>query len=649
MNKYVMEALEYGKVKQELKQYAFSKAAKIRIEQLEPLTNLNRIKLWMNETTEATRILEVNSSIPLTALENIDGAAVSIEGLVMNPDELTAVKGLLQYVKRLKKFMDSMQTIGPTVASYASSMFELPYVYDEIDRCIVNGSVDDRATPELNRLRKKIKLTDDRIKQKLNSILSSATYSEHIQEALVTTRNGRFVIPVKRESRKSIAGNILDVSSSGSTVFIEPAAIAVFQEELSILKIQEENEVFQILSGLTEMVKNSSREISINVEAMVHYDFIFARAKYSKSMNGSDVHLNTSRIINIKGGRHPLLGKDAVPLDFYIGNDYRALIITGPNTGGKTVTLKTVGLLSLMVQSGLHVPVLEGSEFAVFTDILADIGDGQSIEQSLSTFSSHVRNIVGIIASSNPNSLVILDEIGAGTEPAEGMGFAIAVLEEVFNKGATLIASTHISEIKEFAENTPGFRNGCMTFDIESLRPLYQLKIGQSGPSNAFLIALRLGVERRIVERAHEITYGEKKDYSGDDLFKTQPIGEQSIIIRTEPSEAYNQLSTKDGKKLQHREESKFQKGDCVFISTMNRTGIVCETENNRGEVVVMVMKKKYKINHKRLTLRVEAADLYPENYDLDIVFESKENRKKRKQFSKHHMEGVVIETPKDE
>ncbi len=649
MNSYVMEALEYEKVKQDLKQYALSQPAKRRIEQLKPSTNLNRIKVWMNETSEARKILEVNSSVPLTALENVDGAAVSIEGRVMTPEELSAVKGLLQYVKRLKKFMDSMQTIGPTVASYASSMFELPQLYDEIDRCIVNGTVDDRATPELSRLRKKIKLTDDRIKQKLNSILSSSTYSEIIQEALVTTRNGRFVIPVKREYRKSIAGNVLDVSSSGSTVFIEPAAIAMFQEELNILKIQEENEVFQILSELTEMVESSSREISINVEAMVHYDFIFARAKYSKSLDGSAVHLNTSRIINIKGGRHPLLGKDAVPLDFYIGDDYRALIITGPNTGGKTVTLKTVGLLTLMVQSGLHVPVQEGSEFAVFSDILADIGDGQSIEQSLSTFSSHVRNIVGIIESSNPNSLVVLDEIGAGTEPGEGMGFAIAVLEEVFNKGATLIASTHISEIKEFAENTPGFRNGCMTFDIESLQPLYQLKIGQSGPSNAFLIALRLGVERRIVERAHEITYGEKKDYSGDDIFKTRPIVEQTRIIRTEPTEVDNQISTKDSKKPKHREESKFQKGDCVFISTMNRTGIVCETANSRGEVVVMVMKKKYKINHKRLSLKVEARDLYPENYDLDIVFESKEDRKKRKQFSKHHMEGVVIETQPDE
>ncbi len=649
MNPYAIEVLEYEKVKDDLKQYALSEQAKLKIDRLMPAVDLNIIKVRMNETTEARRILEVNSSIPLSALENIQGAAFMTEGRVMTPDELSAIKGLLIYVKRLKKFMYSMQTIGPTVASYASSMFELPQLYEEIDRCIVNGRVDDRATPELSRLRKKIKLNDDRIKQKLNSILSSSTYSAIIQEALITTRNDRFVIPIKKEYRKNMAGNVLDISSSGSTLFIEPAAIAALQEELDILKLQEANEVLQILSELTEMVKASYREISINVEAMIHYDFVFARAKYSKSINGCEVLLNTSNIIRIKGGRHPLLGKEAVPLDFYIGKDYRTLVITGPNTGGKTVTLKTVGLLTLMVQSGLHVPVDSGSEFAVFTDILADIGDGQSIEQSLSTFSSHVKNIVSIINRSDSNSLVIMDEIGAGTEPGEGMGFAIAVLEEVFNKGATIIASTHISEIKQFAEKTPEFRNGCMGFDVESLQPLYKLTIGQAGPSNALLIALRLGVERRIIERAHEITYQEKKDYPAQKIFKTQPVLEQTGILHQHESAVDTSLPTQKKTKLPSVQDCKFKKGDCVFISTMNRTGIVYEPENSRGEVVVMVMRKKYKINHKRLSLEINAADLYPDNYDLDIVFESKENRKKRKQFSKHHMEGIVIETQPDE
>ncbi len=304
-----------------------------------------------------------------------------------------------------------------------------------------------------------------------------------------------------------------------------------------------------------------------------------------------------------------------------------------------------------MVQSGLHIPVQEGSELAVFDTILADIGDGQNLEQSLSTFSSHVKNIVQIINQSSPAALVIMDELGAGTEPAEGMGFAIAVLEEVFQKGATIIASTHISEIKQFAAVTPEFENACMAFDLETLQPSYKLKIGQGGDSCAFLIALRLGVERMIIERAHEITYKEKKSYDTGTRPQEalEPITNQLWAKTREAQEEPLPVATRTEKKpLQKKKENRFKKGDCVFISTMKRCGIVYEPENSRGEVVVMVMKKKYKINHKRLTLQVDAQELYPENYDLDIVFESKENRKKRKQFSKHHMEGVIIETPEE-
>ncbi|MEN6327746.1 MAG: DNA mismatch repair protein MutS, partial [Syntrophomonas sp.] len=346
-------------------------------------------------------------------------------------------------------------------------------------------------------------------------------------------------------------------------------------------------------------------------------------------------------------GRHPLLGPQATPLDFKIGEDYRALVITGPNTGGKTVALKTVGLMTLMVQSGLHVPVGEGSEFAVFKNILADIGDGQSIEQSLSTFSAHVKNISTIIEGSNAKSLVLMDELGAGTEPGEGMGFAIAVLEEVFKQGATILATTHISEIKEFAGNCPGFMNACMEFDINSLKPLYRLSIGRPGESNAFLIALRLGVRREIIERAHELSYREKKDYS-DEISRF--VGSGELIGQTEtPGIVIPPLASADEPeklpKVKKSKPQRFKKGDCVYISTMQRHGIVYEPENSKGEVVVMVMKKKFKINHKRLSLYIEGEELYPENYDLDIVFESKENRKKRKLQSKHHIEGLIIES----
>lgn len=554
---------------------------------------------------------------------------------------------LLECVRRMKRFMSGMQLPAPGISTYAASMYELADLYDEIDRCIVDGRVDDRASPELHRIRKKLGVVEDRIKQKLGSILNAASASGFLQEAVISTRNCRYVIPVKREHRRSLEGSVLDTSSSGSTVFIEPAAIARLQEEMNLLRLEEENEVYRILAWLTGMADNYSREISIDIETLSHYDFLFAKAKYSKAYDSCSAVLNNSCSISIKGGRHPLIGRSAVPLDFHIGGDYRALVITGPNTGGKTVALKTVGLLTLMIQSGLHVPVQEGSEFAVFTDILADIGDGQSIEQSLSTFSSHVMNISTILHCAGPDTLVIMDEVGAGTDPSEGMGFAVAVLEEVYAKGATLVATTHYSELKKFAAETPGFRNGCMGFDVNSLKPQYSLRIGQPGESNAFLIALRLGMDGRIIERAHEITYREKKKYDLT-LLRQEPELKNAGTLKT------HEFLMEEGKRVKklHKQaevasrpvEKSFSVGDCVYISSMNRTGIVCESENSKGEVIVMVMKKKFRVNKKRLSIFIEGKELYPEDYDYDIVLESKDDRRKKKMMAKGHAEGVVIE-----
>jgi MutS2 family protein len=651
INKHVFKTLEYEKVKEALKEYAISEAAKRKLEQLQPSVNISKIRALMQETTEARIIIDINSSVPLSALEDTETIMdKSDKAIVLSPLELNSIKDLLECSKKLRKFMDSMKTVAPTVAGYASSMFELPELQKDIEHCIINARVADGASPDLNRIRKRILIAEDRLKQKINSILSSASYSNMLRETVVSTRSGRYVIPVKREYKKKFAGNVLDISSSGSTLFIEPASIARVQEELNELKIAEEKEVFQILSGLTELVTACAREISINIETMVNYDFIFARAKYSQSLDCCPVEFNSANIIDIKGGRHPLLGDKAVPLDFQVGHDYRGLVITGPNTGGKTVALKTIGLLTLMVQSGLHVPAQANSNFAIFTDILADIGDGQSIEQSLSTFSAHVKNISSILNCSNEKSLILIDELGGGTDPVEGMGFAVAVLEKIYANSATVIATTHISQIKEFAEKTPGFENACMEFDIDSLKPLYKLSIGRPGESHAFKIALRLGVDRNIIERAHEISYKEHKEYSCGKELELQPLLDEEAIAAH--SEAVCEMrDTANNEKIKEKgdknKNKRFKQGDCVYISTMNRTGIVYEAENKKGEVVVMVMKKKYRINQKRLSLYVAAEDLYPEDYDLDIVFESKEDRKKRKQFSKRHIEGIIIDNPR--
>lgn len=648
MNQYTMNILEFHKVIEEIKLYALTEKARQKIAALQPSKEIDIINIWLAETSEAVAMLAVNSSVPLISMEGVEAIIIKAEkAMVLTPQELISCQKLLEGVRRVRKYMDSMQSIGPGIAAYAWSMYQLEELEEQIDRCIVNGRVDDRATNELARIRKRILIVEDRIKQKLSEILRSSAYNGMLQDAVISSRSGRYVVPVRRQDMKKFPGQVLDMSSTGSTVFMEPAVITQLQAELNLLQMEESNEVYQILADLSGQVGEHRQELSINMETMVHYDFVFAKAKYSRSMDMKAVSLNRSNVIRIHQGRHPLLGQSAVPLDFSIGQDYRALVITGPNTGGKTVALKTVGLLTLMVQCGLHVPVAEGSEFAIFSDILADIGDGQSIEQSLSTFSSHVKNIQMIVKTCDLSTLVIMDELGAGTDPGEGRGFAIAVLEEVFNRGATIVATTHFGEIKEYALNTPGFENGCMAFDIRSLKPLYQLHIGNWGDSNAFLIALRLGMDRHIIERAHEITYGEMISYEANqDQFVDSIVDQKDLQTPLEEKRRIEERC-KEKEKLERSKryvKKELKVGDSVYISSMQRTGIVCEEQNGRGDLVVMVMDKKYVINNKRLTLHIDRNELYPENYDMDIVFETKENRKKRKIMSKRHVEGLVIE-----
>lgn len=643
MNKETIKILEYNKILETLKGYALSEMAKGRIETLEPMVDINAIEKQLRETTEARAIIDRSSSVPIHSLSGIKKIKEKLgKGSNLLPEELEAISTLLREGKRLKMFMEDKAFEAPMVSTYAQSIYELTDLTEEIDRCIFRGRVEDKASGELCKLRKKIAVLEDRIKTKLDSVLRNPKYRDYLQDNLVSMRNGRYVIPVKSQYKHNLQGNVQDMSTSGSTVFIEPEQVKKAQDELNIVRIEEEKEVYKILSSLTVMVESCGRELSINIETMANYDFIFAKAKYSKAIDGSAAKLNTNKYICINSGRHPLLGRGAVPLDFNIGNDYRSLVITGPNTGGKTVVLKTVGLLTMMVQSGLHVSVGEGSEFAIFADILADIGDGQSIEQSLSTFSSHIKNIISIINCSDPYTLVIIDEVGSGTDPAEGMGIATAVLEDIYKRGATLLATTHYSEIKEFAEDSEGFKNGCMEFDINTLKPLYRLKIGEPGESNALYIALRLGMDKSLIERAHQITYKEFKEYDEykplTEVVETKPdFHHEEMIKKLESSGKYEALAREQKKK------GSFNIGDCVYISTMDRTGIVCELQNGKGEVGVMVMKKKFKINHKRLSLYIEGGELYPEDYDFDIVFESVEDRKKNKIMNKRHVEGMEI------
>ncbi|MFZ5643077.1 MAG: endonuclease MutS2 [Bacillota bacterium] len=644
MHQKSMDLLEFIKVVEILAGFAVSEPGKIMIRKLYPSINKKVIESWQTETTEARAIVDRCSSIPLHSLNGLEDIMEKPEkGITLTPEELAHICGFLEECNKLKRFLKDKGYIAPTVSSYALSLAELDELTVEIRHCIRNNQVDDKASPDLEKMRKKITILEDRIKNKVDNILKSPSYRSFLQESLVSTRQGRYVIPVKSEYKRSVKGQVLDTSASGATVYIEPAEVSRFQDDLNLLRSQEEKEVYRILMSLTAMVYDCRRELSLNYEAMTQLDFAFAKGKYSKALGAAGVKLNNSGKIYIKDGKHPLLGAAAIPLDITLGGETRALVITGPNTGGKTVALKTVGLLALMVQAGLHVPVGEG-EFTVFEDILADIGDGQSIEHSLSTFSSHIHNIINILQKAGSRTLVILDELGAGTDPQEGTGLAIAILERLFESGATILATTHYSEIKAFASSRRGFSVGSMEFDIITLRPLYRLRMGQAGESNALLIALRLGMDKDLIERAHEVTYNERKGYN------TVPILSPPVEETPEEENLAHSRQVDLGKKIEKAQQAKehkarctFKIGDSVFISNLGQTGIVYEEINSRGEVGVMVMKRKFKVNHKRLSLYVGAENLYPENYDMDIIFESKENRKKRKMMSKRHIEGLTI------
>lgn len=647
MNTQTINMLEYKKIKEILGGYAVNAITRRVIETLEPSTNLSIIQSWMVDTTEARLILEKSASVPIANLNGLEHILeIPKKGLNLSPEQLTLVYGLLDNVSRMQRYMKDKQFLAPAVSSYAYSMFDLPEVKDEIYRCIRNGRVDDHASKSLLKTRKKIAVIEERIKSKLDNILKSAAYRDMMQEQIISMRDGRYVIPVKSKFKRNIDGQILDSSSSGATVYMEPNDIRKLQTEISMLRAEEEIEISKVLSILTGMVAGYERELGINIEGMAHYDFIFAKAKYSRSLDATNVELNADNKIKIVNGRHPLLGEKCVPLHFSLGETYQALVITGPNTGGKTVAIKTVGLLTMMVQSGLHVPVGEGSEFAVFREIFADIGDGQSIEQSLSTFSSHIINIISIMKQAGPQDLVILDELGAGTDPAEGMGLAVAILEKLYSQGSMILATTHYSEIKEFANVTKGFENGSMEFDLETLQPLYRLIIGKAGKSQALSIALKLGMENEVINRAKEVTYSDEV-YPHVDKQNSIPLSTaNNEMLQISREKAQSTVKKPQEKRIpvQKEQEATYKIGDRVYVTSLKTAGIICELENTQGEYGVIAGESKHHIHKKRLILHIRSEMLYPEDYDMDIVFETKENRKKDKLMNKRHIDGMTIE-----
>ncbi|MDS1030925.1 endonuclease MutS2 [Bacillota bacterium LX-D] len=471
---------------------------------LVPESDLTVLKNWQDETTEAREILRLYPNIPLGGIRDLrDILRRATIGAILDPSDLLAIQNTLVAGRRLRRFCLELKKPYPQLQECASNISSFAKLEHSIESIIDDdANVRDNASSRLFELRRKIISTHEKIKVKLEKTVRSPEHQKYLQDSLITIRGDRYVVPVKQEYRSQVPGLVHDQSASGATLFIEPIEVVELNNELRALILEEKNEVERILQRLTEQVKDSAEEILITLKYLAKVDFIFAKGLLSLNMDGSEPELNREGKIRLLKARHPLVSGKVIPISLELGYDYSTMVISGPNTGGKTVTLKTVGLLSLMAQLGLHIPAEPGSVIAVNTQIFADIGDEQSIEQSLSTFSSHLINIVNIIKKVDHNSLILLDELGAGTDPTEGSALAMAILTHVHELGARTIATTHYSELKAFAYSTPGVINASVEFNVETLRPTYRLLIGLPGRSNALEIALRLGLSAEIIAKA---------------------------------------------------------------------------------------------------------------------------------------------------
>jgi DNA mismatch repair protein MutS2 len=503
------KVLEFDKILERLASYTESADVKKRISEIAPYTDINDARAAQKETTEAMSTLLKLGSPPVNlSVENVLGAARRAEqGGVLHSKELINISRLLHVARRMKSYIGEAAAECSVLREIADSIITAKQLEDKINSCIISeNEIADDASPELNTIRRKIRNLNGKIKENLDSMIRSAHYKKFLQDPIVTMRSDRYVIPVKSEYRGEVSGIVHDTSASGATLFIEPMSVVNGNNEIRDLMNKEQQEIERILAELSALVAESSHTIFVDYKHVTNLDFIFCKGRLSLDMDANEPKLNDNGIIRYKKARHPLIDKDKVVAnDIMLGGDYDTLVVTGPNTGGKTVTLKTIGLFSIMAAAGLHIPAGETSEAAVFEHIFADIGDEQSIEQSLSTFSSHMVNIVSILKNIGNNSLALFDELGAGTDPTEGAALAIAILEFLRARGVTTVATTHYSELKLFALSTDGVENASCEFDVATLQPTYRLLIGVPGKSNAFAISRRLGLDERVIDRANDI------------------------------------------------------------------------------------------------------------------------------------------------
>lgn len=623
--------IEFDKVKEIWAESAVTDWAKEKIKEAALYFSETELKKQLRDTTDARFLIEKLGMPPLQNIAEIKEALMIAEkGACLIPYQLERVENVLVVIRRLKDYLARGKMYQNSLAYYDENLDELSEVSREIAVKIRNGAVDDYASKELEQIRKRIVKCEEQMKLKAEQILRAN--KECMSDNYCTFRNGRICLPVKKDYKFKISGSVIDKSSTGSTLFIEPSGAAKYYEELQLLKISEENEVYNILYTLSAFVLTSAPVLQADLEMVEKLDFIFSKGKLSLDMDAAEPTINTERRIKLLEARHPLMDRAvAVPLQFEVGENVRGIIITGPNTGGKTVAIKTVMLNCIMAQCGLHVTCKQ-ADICMNSSYLCDIGDGQNLSENLSTFSAHITNVLEVLREANKDSFVIMDELGSGTDPTEGMGIAIAILEELRKSGAIFLVTTHYPEVKEYAAKAEDIVNARMAFDKETLRPTYQMILGEAGESCAFYIADRLGMPSEMLRVAVRAAYGEEavKSYTFQNTESNISRKSTTKIKKAKTARSNTELTTK------------YKIGDSVMVYPEKKIGIVCVPVNEKGVLRVQLPNKKIWINHKRVKLHVAATELYPEDYDFSILFETVENRKKRHDMQRKYTDAVI-------
>lgn len=630
--------IEFNKIKDIWSELASTDYAKEQIKKADIILSERELRKALQDTTDSRELIEKLGNPPLQNVTEIrEILTIAETGSCLTPYQLERVERVLVAVERMMDYLAQGKQYENALSYYDENLNPLLDLKDEISSQIRNEEVDDRASKELYDLRNQIVSMEETMKLKADQIIRKN--KDYMADSYHTVRNGRVCVPVKKEYKFKIPGSVIDKSSTGSTLFVEPEGLSKCYEDLELLRIDEENEVYRILYTLTAMVSSYAAIMEENVKMMEKLDYIFSKGKLSIDLDCTEPSINLDRRIKLVKARHPLMDKEInVPLDFSLGEEgIRGIVITGPNTGGKTVSIKTVMLSCYMAQCGLHVACKE-ADICMNSSYLSDIGDGQNLSENLSTFSAHIKNVLAILNEVNHDSLVIMDELGSGTDPAEGMGIAVAILEELRKSNANFLVTTHYPEIKEYAAKTEHIVNARMAFDRETLRPTYEMIIGEAGDSCAFYIAERLGMPSEMLAVAAEAAYGKEaaKEYAFSGKKEIAKRSKGSRIIKNKKIHSTAEL------------EQKFSIGDSVMIYPDKKIGIVCEPINSKGILRVQLPNKKIYINHKRVELHVKADQLYPEDYDFSIVFDTVEQRKARHEMSRKLTDKVLVYNEKE-